>query len=70
SRTGGRSLYATENDFEPLFSALAEEITASYALAFYPLDSERDGKPREVSVRTTDGLIVTQNKSSFSLAEQ
>jgi Ca-activated chloride channel family protein len=33
-RTGGRSFYATDKDFEPLFNALAEEITASYALAF------------------------------------
>ena len=69
SRTGGRSLYATEKDFEPLFRALAEEITASYALAFYPTDDEKDGKLRKVTVKTSTGLIVTQNKAGFTLAK-
>ncbi len=66
-KTGGRSLYATEKDFDPLFRALAEEITASYALAFYPQQNEKDGKARRVKVSTADGFVVTQNKSEFKL---
>lgn len=66
-QTGGRSLYATEEDFDPLFRALAEEITASYALAFYPKESEKDGKAKSVKVSTTNGFVVTQNKREFKL---
>jgi VWFA-related protein len=66
-KTGGRSLYATEKDFEPLFRALAEEITASYAIAFYPLENEKDGRPRIVDIRTGSERTVTQNKSTFKL---
>src|SRR4029078_521801 len=34
--TGGRSVYANEKDYAPLFRALAEEVSAAYDLAFYP----------------------------------
>lgn len=65
-RTGGRSFYATQNSFEPLFSALAEEITASYALAFYPEDNEtRQKRFYRVRIKSVDGLVVKQNKSGF-----
>ncbi len=67
-KTGGRSLYATEKDFEPLFSALAEEITASYAIAFYPREDEKDGRPRKVDFRTAKEHTVTQNKHTFKLS--
>lgn len=69
-KTGGRSFYAAEKDFEPLFEALAEEITASYALAFYP-DSETstEGKFRKVEIKTSDGFVVKQNRAGFRLDE-
>lgn len=67
-KTGGTSLYATEKDFEPLFQALAEEITASYALAFYPEEvKSQDGKIRKVRIETTEGYLVKQNRDSFSI---
>ena len=67
-KTGGTSLYATEKNFEPLFQALAEEITASYALAFYPEEiKSQDGKVRKVRIETTEGYLVKQNRNSFSL---
>ncbi len=70
-RTGGRSLYATEKDFEPLFRALAEEITASYALAFYPNDDELDGKSRRVNIRIEgQDFVVTQNKDAFRISKE
>ena len=44
-KTGGKSFYADARDFEPLFKSLAEEITSSYAIAFYPDDkTPRNGK--------------------------
>jgi len=70
-RTGGRSIYATEKDFEPLFHALAEEITASYALAFYPDEAaNRDGKFRQVRIESSKDLIVKQNREGFRITDK
>jgi VWFA-related protein len=65
-RTGGRSFYANERDFEPLFRNLAEEITASYALAFYPSEEAKlSGKFFEVKIEVPKGLRVKQNRSGY-----
>jgi Ca-activated chloride channel homolog len=70
-RTGGKSFYATQRDFEPLFKALAEEITSSYVLAFYPPEESRaDGKFREVKIESSKGYQVKQNRSGYSLKTQ
>lgn len=67
-KTGGRSFYANEKDFEPLFKALAEEITASYVLAFYPGEEKRqDGKFHQVKIEAPPGLKVTQNREGYQL---
>ncbi len=65
-RTGGRSFYATDNNFEPLFRALENEITASYALAFYP-DRENGKTPafRSVKILSRGGLVVKQNRTGY-----
>ncbi len=49
--TGGSDFAADAKDFTPVFKALAEEIRAGYALAFY--SEWRDGKYRELAVKTT-----------------
>lgn len=65
-KTGGRSFYANERDFDPLFKNLAEEITASYALAFYPSEEAKlSGKFFEVKIEVPKGLIVKQNRSGY-----
>jgi VWFA-related protein len=65
-KTGGRSFYANERDFEPLFKNLAEEITASYALAFYPSEQAKlSGKFFEVKIEVPKGLIVKQNRNGY-----
>lgn len=70
-RTGGRSFYATDKDFEPLFNALAEEITASYALAFYPREEEtRQNRFYRVRIESSEGLQVKQNKAGFSIGDK
>lgn len=51
STTGGRDFEANAADFTPVFRALAEEIRASYSVAWYP--EVRDGKYHEVRVRIT-----------------
>lgn len=69
--TGGRSFYANEKDFEPLFRALAEEITSSYVIAFYPSDeAKKTGKFNEVRIESAEGLTVKQNRSGYKLNEK
>jgi len=66
-RTGGRSFYANEKTYEPLFKALAEEITASYALAFYPDEKNRtDGKFHEVRIEA-GRAVVKQNRTGYRI---
>ena len=68
-RTGGRSFYATDSSLDALFGALAEEITASYAIAFYPERDRRARIPttRKVSIRTKNGFVVRQNRLEYEL---
>jgi len=67
-KTGGRAFYATEKSFEPLFKSLAEEITASYVLAFYPQPQNRqDGKFHRIRIETPKHLQVKQNRSGYEI---
>ena len=64
--TGGRSVYADENNYEPLFRALAEEVTSAYVLAFYPPDQKRrDGQFHNIRVEGPGGLILRQSRPGF-----
>ncbi|MEO8572845.1 MAG: VWA domain-containing protein [Pyrinomonadaceae bacterium] len=67
--TGGKSFYATDKSYDALFQALAEDITASYAIAFYPADENKgqDGRPRKVTIRSRSGLTIRQNRSEFKM---
>jgi VWFA-related protein len=65
-RTGGSSVYANEKDFEPLFHALAEEVTSTYVLAFYPPDEKRrDGRFHSIRIEAPKGLTVRQNRPGY-----
>lgn len=67
-KTGGRTFYANEKNFEPLFKALAEEITSSYVLAFYPREEARSsGKFYEVKVEVTNGFHIKQNRNGYQI---
>lgn len=69
--TGGRSFYANEKSFEPLFQSLAEEITSSYVVAFYPSEeARRTGKFNEVKIESAEGLRVKQNRSGYKINEK
>lgn len=64
--TGGRSVYADENNYEPLFRALAEEVTSAYVLAFYPPEQKRrDGEFHNIRVEGPGGLILRQSRPGF-----
>ena len=65
SATGGRDFSADARDFTPIFKALAEEIRASYALAYYP--EIRDGKYRELRVTTSrPGVQLRASRSGYT----
>ncbi len=69
-KTGGRAFYADETNFEPLFKSLAEEITASYVLAFYPdAEKRRDGKFHQIKIESRTGLLVKQNRAGYQLKQ-
>ena len=64
--TGGRSVYADENNYEPLFRALAEEVTSAYVLAFYPPEAKRrDGEFHNIRVEGPGGLMLRQSRPGF-----
>jgi len=64
--TGGKSVYANENDYGPLFRALAEEVTSAYVLAFYPPDEKRhDGKVHTIRVEGPHGLTLRQSRVEY-----
>lgn len=68
-RTGGRTFYATGGNFEPLFKVLAEELTASYVLAFYPNRAPGDKKFRRVRIEVPKGLRVRQNRPGYRVVD-
>ena len=65
-KTGGTNVYADEKDYEPLFKSLAEEVTSTYVLAFYPPEEKRrDGRSHTIRVEAPRGLSVRQNRTSI-----
>ncbi len=67
-KTGGRTFYASPKDFQPLFELLAEEITSSYVLAFYPSPESRgSGRFHKLRIEVPKGLTVKQNRTSYQI---
>ncbi len=64
-RTGGKSLYANQRSYEPIFAALAEELTSSYAIAFYPERVPKDNEYADVRIESVSGLKVVQNRTRY-----
>ncbi len=70
-KTGGRAFYANEKSFEPLFQALAEEITASYVVAFYPkTENRQDGKFHQIRIEPPKNLQIKQNRAGYETKRQ
>ncbi len=64
--TGGKSVYAEANNYEPLFRALAEEVTSAYVLAFYPPEEKRrDGQFHNIRIEGPSGLLLKQSRPGF-----
>lgn len=69
--TGGKSVYAKDADYEPLFRALAEEVISSYVLAFYPPQEKRhDGKFHTIRIEGPGGLLLRQSRPGYQAGKQ
>lgn len=70
AQTGGRDFSADERDFTPIFKAIAEEVKASYVLAYYPPpDHRRDGKFHQITVTVKrPDLIIRQSRRGYLAA--
>jgi VWFA-related protein len=69
SATGGQDFPANARDFTPIFKSLAEEIRASYALAYYP--DNRDGKRHELRIKTSrEGVRLRASRTSYTAPAQ
>ena len=70
-KTGGTNVYANTKDYEPLFKALAEEVTSTYVLAFYPPEEKRrDGRSHTIRVEAPRGLNVRQNRTVYKSSDK
>lgn len=63
-KTGGISITAVDSDFDKIFNALAEDITASYAIAFYPDDKSANDE-KTVKIVSRSDLIIRQNRTTY-----
>lgn len=65
-KTGGTTVSASEDNFQKIFDALADELTSSYAIAFYPPENSLTGDGfREVKILSKSGLKIRQNRSGY-----
>jgi VWFA-related protein len=70
-KTGGTGVYATEQEYGPLFKSLAEEVSSSYVLAYYPpLEKRRDGRMHTIRVVGPPRLNLRQNRTTYKSAER
>jgi Ca-activated chloride channel family protein len=68
--TGGTDFSADISDFTPVFRSIAEEIKASYTLAYYPPEKNRhDGRAHQIRVEVKrPGAIVRTSRQSYLAA--
>src|SRR5256885_9807667 len=62
-KTGGRSVYANQNDLGPLFRAIAEEVAAAYVVEFYPpVEHRKDGRAHTIRIEGPSGLTLRPSR--------
>ncbi len=70
-QTGGTNVYATDKNYEPLFHALAEEVTSAYVLAFYPpVEKRQDGRTHAIRIAAPAGLTVRQSRPGYKSSDK
>jgi VWFA-related protein len=65
-KTGGKSFYAGSKNLDALFQALAEEVTSTYAVAYYPTEDAAKVR-RTVRIESRPGLVIRQNRTTLEL---
>lgn len=70
-KTGGLGVYATDGNFDSLFRSLAEEVTSTYVLAFYPTEEKRrDKRFHSVRIEAPHGLGVRQSRLGYQSSDR
>jgi Ca-activated chloride channel homolog len=70
-KTGGRSIYASENDLGQLFRAIAEEVSSAYVLGFYPPPEKRgDGRFHSIRIEGPPGMTLRQSRPGYTARKQ
>jgi Ca-activated chloride channel family protein len=70
-KTGGRSIYANEQDLGSLFRAIAEEVASAYVLGFYPPEEKRnDGKFHTIRIEGPGGMTLRQSRPGYEARKQ
>jgi Ca-activated chloride channel family protein len=65
-KTGGTTVSASEDNFQKIFDGLADELTSSYAIAFYPPENGSTVNGfREVKILSKNGLKIRQNRGGY-----
>jgi Ca-activated chloride channel family protein len=64
--TGGRAFFpAAATELPTIYSQIADELAAQYALAYSSRNPKRDGQWRRVVVRTTKPALVARTKQGY-----
>jgi VWFA-related protein len=67
-KTGGSNTYVIGKDYESLFNSLADEVTSSYVLAFYPTEEKRrDGRFHSIRIEGPRNLTLRQSRPGYKL---
>jgi VWFA-related protein len=66
-KTGGSNIYALGENYDEVFRALADDVTSSYVLAFYPSDEKRrDGGFHNIRIEGPKGLTLRQSRPGYT----
>jgi Ca-activated chloride channel family protein len=64
--TGGRAFFpAAAAELPTIYSQIADELAAQYAMAYSPRNPRRDGQWRRIVVRTTKPDLVARTKQGY-----
>lgn len=67
--TGGCTFVAGTKRPDEILAEIAEEITGSYAVAFYPDQNAEIAREQHVRIESVHGFIVKQNRDTYMLAK-
>ena len=66
-KTGGLDYPLADEELNNLFERLADEVTSSYAIAFYPGEGKGPGEVRKVKIIAKRGFTIRQNREQYTI---